>query len=107
MRKPQARLLKKLVYLSLGLSVILAFIGLKLVLHALHEYHWADWAPWGGEIPIWFSLLIIVGTLAVTTVASLMKSRKDGTEPTEALPDEDPAERPAGIAERGTPPAAP
>jgi tellurite resistance protein TerC len=100
-------LLKKLVYLSLGLSVILAFIGVKLVLHALHEYHWADWAPWGGEIPIWFSLLIIVGTLAVTTVASLMKSRKDATEATEPLPDEDPAERPAGIADRGTPPAAP
>ena len=32
-------LLSKLVYLSLGLSVILAFIGVKLVLHALHEYH--------------------------------------------------------------------
>jgi tellurite resistance protein TerC len=100
-------LLKKLVYLSLGLSVILAFIGVKLVLHALHEYHWADWAPWGGEIPIWFSLLIIVGTLAITTVASLAKSKNDPTEATEPLPDEDPADRPAGIAEGGTPPAAP
>src|SRR3954454_6331223 len=69
-------LLTKLVYLSLGLSVILAFIGVKLVLHALHEYHLADWAPWGGEIPIWFSLLVIVGTLAVTTIASLLKSRQ-------------------------------
>jgi tellurite resistance protein TerC len=77
-------LLKKLVYLSLGLSVILAFIGLKLVLHALHEYHWADWAPWGGEIPIWFSLLVIIGTLAVTTVASLLKSRREPAE-TEAV----------------------
>ncbi|GAA1433914.1 TerC family protein [Microlunatus lacustris] len=100
-------LLKRLVYLSLGLSVILAFIGVKLVLHALHEYHWADWAPWGGEIPIWFSLLIIVGTLAITTVASLLKSRRDPVEPTEPLPDQDPAERPAGVAEHGTPPAAP
>ncbi len=100
-------LLKKLVYLSLGLSVILAFIGVKLVLHALHEYHWADWAPWGGEIPIWFSLLIIVGTLAITTVASLLKARKDPTPATEPLPDEDPADRPAGVAEHGTPPAAP
>src|SRR4051794_34654751 len=70
-------LLRKLVYLSLGLSVILAFIGVKLVLHALHGYHLADWAPWGGEIPIWFSLLVIVGTLAVTTVASLVKSRRE------------------------------
>ncbi|WP_375431698.1 TerC family protein [uncultured Friedmanniella sp.] len=70
-------LLKKLVYLSLGLSIILAFIGIKLVLHALHEYHWADWAPYGGEIPIWLSLTVIVGTLAVTTVASLAKSKRD------------------------------
>jgi len=70
-------LLKRLVYLSLGLSVILAFIGVKLVLHALHHYHLADWAPWDGEIPIWFSLMVIVVTLVVTTVASLIKSRYD------------------------------
>jgi tellurite resistance protein TerC len=68
-------LLKRLVYLSLGLSVILGFIGVKLVLHALHYYHWADWAPWDGEIPIWLSLLVIVGTLAITTVASLVRSK--------------------------------
>ena len=35
-------LLRKLVYLSLGLSVILAFIGVKLVFHAMHEYHLAE-----------------------------------------------------------------
>jgi tellurite resistance protein TerC len=74
-------LLKRLVYLSLGLSIILAFIGVKLVLHALHEYHLADWAPFGGEIPIWLSLTVIVVTLAVTTVASLVKSRKQAVEP--------------------------
>ena len=70
-------LLKRLVYLSLGLSVILAFIGVKLVLHALHHYHLADWAPWDGEIPIWVSLTVIVVTLVVTTIASLIKSRYD------------------------------
>jgi tellurite resistance protein TerC len=70
-------LLKRLIYLSLGLSIILAFIGIKLVLHALHEYHLADWAPFGGEIPIWLSLTVIVATLAVTTVASLLKSRRN------------------------------
>ena len=70
-------MLKRLVYLSLGLSVILAFIGVKLVLHALHEYHLADWAPFGGEIPIWLSLTVILVTLLVTTVASLVKSRWD------------------------------
>jgi tellurite resistance protein TerC len=71
-------MLKRLVYLSLGLSVILGFIGIKLVLHALHEYHWADWAPFDGEIPIWLSLAVIVGTLTITTVASLVKSKRDG-----------------------------
>jgi tellurite resistance protein TerC len=70
-------LLKRLVYLSLGLSVILAFIGIKLVLHALHHYHLAEWAPWAGEIPIWVSLMVIVVTLTVTTIASLIKSRYD------------------------------
>ena len=70
-------LLRRLVYLSLGLSVILAFIGVKLVLEALHAYHWADWAPFDGEIPIWLSLTVIIGTLAITTVASLIKSRYD------------------------------
>jgi tellurite resistance protein TerC len=70
-------LLQRLVYLSLGLSVILAFIGVKLIFHALHKYHLADWAPYDGEIPIWLSLTVICGTLAVTTVLSLMKSSRD------------------------------
>jgi tellurite resistance protein TerC len=70
-------LLKRLVYLSLGLSVILAFIGVKLIFHALHHYHLADWAPWDGEIPIWVSLTVIVVTLLITTVASLIKSKHD------------------------------
>src|SRR5215213_5589248 len=70
-------MLKRLFYLSLGLSVILGFIGIKLVLHAMHQYHWADWAPFDGEIPIWLSLAVIVGTLTVTTVASLAKSKRD------------------------------
>jgi tellurite resistance protein TerC len=74
-------LLKKLVYLSLGLAVLLAFIGIKLLLHALHENEF----PFinGGEnvhvpeIPISVSLGAIVVILGVTTVASLWKSRKD------------------------------
>lgn len=70
-------LLRRLVYLSLGLSVILGFIGLKLIMHALHTYHLADWAPWGGEVPIWVSLTVIIVTLVITTVASLIKSRYD------------------------------
>ncbi len=70
-------LLQRLVYLSVGLSVILAFIGVKLVLHAMHEYHWDERLGFNGEIPIWISLLVIIGTLVVTTVASLIKSRRD------------------------------
>ena len=70
-------MLKRLVYLSVGLSIILGFIGIKLVLHALHQYHLADWAPYGGEIPIWLSLSVIIGTLTITTVASLVKSKHD------------------------------
>jgi tellurite resistance protein TerC len=69
-------LLQRLIYLSLGLSVILAFIGAKLVLHAMHEYHWADWAPFDGEIPIWLSLTVIIGTLVITTVVSLIASAR-------------------------------
>ncbi len=65
-------LLTRLVYLSLGLSVILAFIGVKLVLEALHLYHVIDF-----EVPIWMSLLVILVTLLVTTVASLAKSRSN------------------------------
>jgi tellurite resistance protein TerC len=70
-------LLRKLVYLSVGLSIILGFIGVKLILHALHSYHLADWAPWDGEIPIWVSLTVIIVTLTITTVASLVKAKYD------------------------------
>ncbi|BCB76815.1 TerC family protein [Phytohabitans flavus] len=66
-------LLDRLVYLSKGLALILAFIGVKLVLEALHH----DGVHWAPEVPISVSLGVIVGTLAVTTVASLVKSRRD------------------------------
>ena len=74
-------LLQRLVYLSLGLSVILAFIGVKLLLHALHATPVLTW--FGGdphvvpEIPIWLSLTVLVVTLGVTTIASLLKSKHD------------------------------
>jgi tellurite resistance protein TerC len=70
-------LLRKLVYLSLGLSVILAFIGVKLVFHAMHEYHLDErlGIPFSLEIPIWLSLSVIIGTLTITTVASLIKAK--------------------------------
>ena len=75
-------LLQRLVYLSLGLSLVLGFIGIKLVMEALHENE----LPFinGGEhveavpaIPIWASLAVIIGILVITTVASLIKVRRD------------------------------
>jgi len=64
-------LLDRLVYLSYGLSIVLGFIGVKLILEALH-HRGVHWAP---EIPILVSLGVIVGTLTVTAIASLIKSR--------------------------------
>jgi tellurite resistance protein TerC len=63
-----AGLLDKLVYLALGLSVILAFIGVKLIL-TFFGYH----------INIWVSLGFIIGVLVITTLASLWKVRRDPT----------------------------
>jgi tellurite resistance protein TerC len=72
-------LLDRLVYLAYGLAVILGFIGAKLVIHALHTNE----LPFinGGEhvtvipeIPTWLSLVVILVTLLVTTVASLAKN---------------------------------
>lgn len=74
-------MLKKLVYLSLGLAVILAFIGVKLVLHAFHATHLdATLGFTAPEVSTWGSLGFIVTTLAVTTIASLWRTRRDGAE---------------------------
>lgn len=74
-------MLNRLVYLSQGLAIILFFIGVKLLLHALHENR----VPFinGGEpvgvpeIPTLLSLAVIVLTLFLTMVASLIKTRMD------------------------------
>ena len=74
-----AGLLQRLVYLSKGLGVILFFIGMKLMLHALRENN----LPFinGGkhvdvpEIPTSLSLAVIVVTLAVAAAASLYATR--------------------------------
>jgi len=76
-----AGLLERLIYLGQGLAVILAFIGVKLVFHALHVNEvpfinggqHVEWAP---EIPIWFSLGFILLTITVATVASLVVSKR-------------------------------
>jgi tellurite resistance protein TerC len=77
-------LLKRLVYLGIGLAILLSFIGVKLILHAAH----VNELPFinGGEkvtgvpdISIGQSLSVIVLILALTTIASLLKTRKDNS----------------------------
>ncbi len=82
-------LLDRLEYLKYGIAAILAFIGVKLVLHALHENE----LPFinGGEhvpvpeIGIWFSLGFIVLAMAAATVASVVKMRRVARERGEHL----------------------
>ena len=74
-------LLKRLVYLSYGLAFLLLFIGVKLILHAMHEntlpfINGGEPVSWAPDIPIWVSLVVIVGTLAITTVLSLAADRR-------------------------------
>jgi tellurite resistance protein TerC len=75
-------LLDRLIYLSYGLAVVLGFIGVKLVLEALADnnlpfINGGEHVSWAPHIPIWLSLTIILGTLAVATAASLVKSSRD------------------------------
>ena len=75
-------LLERLEYLKYGIAFILAFIGVKLVFHALHVNELPflnggepiEWAP---EISTWASLGVIVAAMAVATIASLIKARID------------------------------
>ncbi|MFF4170433.1 TerC/Alx family metal homeostasis membrane protein [Streptomyces sp. NPDC001744] len=82
-------LLKKLVHLSYGLSVILGFIGVKLVLHALHES--GVHVP---EISIPVSLAVICGVLVITTITSLIASKRQAErDAAESVADADGAEK--------------
>jgi len=67
-------LLDKLIYLAVGLSIILGFIGIKLIVTFVHEV-----VPEVPKIPTVASLVFILVTLTVTTVASLIKARRDPT----------------------------
>ncbi len=69
-------LLDRLIYLSYGLAAILGFIGVKLILHALHENN-LPFINDGEPVPVveistGFSLSVILGVLVVTVVASLL-----------------------------------
>lgn len=75
-------LIDKLEYLHYGIAFILAFIGVKLFFHALHVNELpfinggepVEWAP---EISTWTSLAVIIGAMAVSVIASLIKMRVD------------------------------
>jgi tellurite resistance protein TerC len=74
-------LLERLVYLPIALAVILGFIGVKLILEALHEntlpfLNGGEHVAWAPEVPIWLSLAVILGSIAIATVASLHKTRR-------------------------------
>lgn len=69
-------LLDRLIYLSYGLATILAFIGVKLILHALHENN-LPFVNGGSPVPVLeistgLSLSVIIGVLVITVVASLL-----------------------------------
>ncbi|WP_168626550.1 MULTISPECIES: TerC family protein [unclassified Cryobacterium] len=75
-------LVEKLVYLHYGIAFILAFIGVKLVFHALHTnevpfINGGEPILWVPEIGTGLSLIVIVAAMTIATVASLMRMRKD------------------------------
>ena len=72
-------LLDRLIYLSYGLATILAFIGVKLILHALHENN-VPFINDGEHVKVFeittgLSLTVIIGVLAVTVIASLVSKK--------------------------------
>lgn len=74
-------LLDKLVYLPAGLSIVLGFIGVKLVLEALHEntlpfINGGNPVAWAPEIPTWLSLAVIVVAIGGAALLSVLKIRK-------------------------------
>ena len=73
-------LLDKLVYLPLGLSVVLGFIGVKLIMEALHGntlpfINGGEGLHWVPEIPTWLSLAVIVVAIGGAALASVAKMR--------------------------------
>jgi len=95
-------LLDRLRYLHYGIAFILAFIGVKLVFHAMHVnelpfINGGEHIEWAPEISTWMSLGVIVVSMAVATVASLIASAREKRA-------ESPEDAAAAVAdEKGTP----
>ena len=88
-------LLERLEYLKYGIAFILAFIGVKLVLHALHTnevpfINGGEGFAWAPEIDTWTSLAVIVGSMAVATIASVIKASSDARKRGHTLAEEIP-----------------
>ena len=66
-----AGLLRRFVHLHYGLAFLLVFAGVKLILSETPV----------GKLPIWLSLSVIIGALAISIVWSLWATRKDGSDP--------------------------
>ncbi|WP_189113511.1 TerC family protein [Pilimelia terevasa] len=84
-------LLDRLVYLSLGLAVVLGFIGVKLVFEAMHGnnvpfINGGEPIGWAPHIDIKVSLGVIIGTLVVAAAASLVKTRRDNSRAVPPVP---------------------
>ncbi|MCR2785386.1 MULTISPECIES: TerC family protein [unclassified Microbacterium] len=75
-------LLDRLRYLHYGIAFILAFIGVKLIFHAMHEnelpfINGGEHISWVPDISTWMSLGVIIASMTVATVASLIASSRD------------------------------
>ncbi|WP_144795294.1 TerC family protein [Microbacterium paludicola] len=75
-------LLDRLRYLHYGIAVILGFIGVKLILHAMHVnelpfINGGEHIEWAPDIPIWLSLTVILVAMGAATIASLIASSRD------------------------------
>ena len=67
-----AGVLGRIVYLNTGLGLICAFIGVKLLLRALHD----SGVGWAADIPAWLSVLVVAGVLLATVGAGLIDGRR-------------------------------
>ncbi|OZG68999.1 TerC family protein [Bifidobacterium eulemuris] len=73
-------LLDKLVYLPVGLSIVLGFIGVKLIMEALHGntlpfINGGEGVHWVPEVPTWLSLGVIVVAIGGAALASVVKMK--------------------------------
>ena len=67
-----SRVLDRIVYLNSGLAVICAFIGIKLLLQALH----GSGVGWAAVIPAWLSVIVVAAVLVITVAASAASTRR-------------------------------